>query len=173
MTESSLRTGYHSWLVAIGIGAAGCSSGTQATPASGSSGAVPTTPTAATTTTAAPSGALPLQAKNAQRVTYTVDGAAKEFLDFSTERVKVSASCAKPDGSLDCEAMQLLRRGKTVQMTSAELSRGIPAGAAICAKLKIQNTTGRDAKGNEDGFCSFADGSLVSHGSVDIHVLAP
>lgn len=177
MRTSSHRTGYHSWVIASGFAAAafasGCSSGAQATPApaasGGSGGSAPSTTAAA----AAPSGALPLLAKNAQRVTYTVDGAPKELLAFAAEKVTVSASCAKPDGTLDCEAMQLLRRGKTVQLTPAELSRGLPPGAVICAKLKIANTTGRDAKGNEDGFCTFADGSLVSHGSVDTHVLAP
>jgi len=173
MRTSSHRTGYHSWRVAIGFAAAaltgGCSSGSQASPAPSSSSAATSTTAAATP----PSGPLALLAKDGQRVTYTVDGAAKEMLAFATEKVTVSASCAKPDGTLDCEAMQLLRRGKTVQLTSAELSRGLPPGAVICAKLKIANTTGRDAKGNEDGFCTFADGSLVSHGSVDTHVLAP
>lgn len=181
MRTISQRTGYHSWVIAIGFGAAvsatGCSSGTQASPApSGSGAAVSSTAASSPADGApaeAPAGALPLQVKNAQKATYTIDGAPKEFLVFSAEKVTVSASCGKPDGGLDCEAMQLLRRGKSVQLTPAESSRGIPPGAAVCAKLKIMSTTGRDAKGNEDGFCTFADGSLVSHGSVDTHVLAP
>lgn len=173
MTNGSFRTGYHSWLLGIGLGVVGCSSGTQSNPASGSSGAVPVAATTATAaTSAAVSGPLALSASKAQRVTYTVDGAPKELLDFDAEKVRVSASCAKPDGTLDCDAMRLLRRTKSVQLTAAELSRGIPAGAVICTKLKIPSTTGHDAKGNEDGFCVFPDGSLASHGSVDTHVLA-
>ena len=164
---SSIRTGYHSWTTASVLAClAGCSSGSQSNPA-------PTASTGATTTATVPSGPLPLLAANATRATYTVDGAAKEFLVFAAEKITVSASCAKPDGTLDCEAMRLLRRGKTVKLTPAELSTGIPPGAVICKKLQITSTVGRDAKGNEDGFCTFADGSLVSHGSVDSNVLAP
>ncbi len=180
---SSPRIGYHSWTLAPVLaclaGLAGCSSGTQTSPA-------PTASTSPTTTGAAlpanpagpdsaavPSGALPLLAAKATRASYTIDGAVKEFLVFAAEKVTVSASCARPDGTLDCDAMRLLRRGKTVKLAPAELSMGIPPGAVICKKLTIPSTVGRDATGNEDGFCVFADGSMASHGSVDSNVLAP
>lgn len=165
---SSLCTGYHIWAPALALACSvGCSSGSQASPA-------PTASTAATTAAAAPTGPLPLLAKNGVRSSYTFDGgAAQEFLEFSAEKVKVSASCAKPDGTLDCDAMKLLRRGKTVQLTGAELGGGIAPGLLICKKLQIPSTVGRSAKGDEDGFCSFPDGSMVAHGSVDNNVLAP
>lgn len=167
------RTGYHSWGPAlVFVCSAACSSGSQ-------TGAAPaTSATAATTATAAaPTGAplsLPLLAKNATRSTYTFEGGvAHELLDFAAEKVKVSASCARPDGTLDCDAMKLLRRGQSVQLTGAELGAGIAPGAIICKRLQIPSTVGRSAKGDEDGFCTFPDGSMVAHGSVDKHVLAP
>ena len=171
--QDRLRSGYHRWVVpgaALAFGSLACSSG-------GSSGSQASTassaPALAVIATSTPVGALPLQAKNAQRVTYTVEGKPTELLDYPTEKVKVSASCERPDGTLACDAMTLLRKTSSVHLTPAELGGGIAPGAVVCRKLQIPSTTGRDAKGNEDGFCSFPDGSLASHGSVDTHVLAP
>lgn len=165
---SSPRTEYHSWPPALVFACvAGCSSGSQTSPA-------PATSTTATAAAAAAPALLPLLAKNATRSSYSFDGGpAQEFLEFGAEKVKVSASCAKPDGTLDCDAMKLLRRGKTVPLTSAELGTGIAPGAILCKKLQIPSTVGRGPKGDEDGFCTFPDGSMVAHGSVDNHVLAP
>lgn len=162
-------TSYHTWApvtVALGFLLACNSGGTN--PGGASTGGPG--PQSATTGAVA-SGPLPLMAAQGQRVSYTIDGAAKEFLDYPGEHVKVSATCAKPDGTLDCEAMRLLRRGKSVQLAPNEMATGIAPGAVICRKLNIQSTVGRGPTGNEDGFCQFADGSLAAHGSVESHVL--
>lgn len=163
------RVSYHTFTSSVAVTAwfgcaalCGCSSG------GGSNGASTGGPSG---TTSPASGPLALAAGNGQRATYTFDDGAKELLDFPGDHVKVSASCAKPDGSLDCEAMRLLRRGKSVQLAPNEISAGLPPGAVVCRKLNIVSTVGRSPSGSEDGFCVFGDGSLAAHGSVESHVL--
>ncbi len=144
--------------------ACGCSTGAQATPAPTESSNL---------ASAAASGPLPLVASQATKATYTFDGAAKDFLVFAPQKITVSASCAKPDGSVDCAALQLLRKGKTVHLAPAEYGSGIAPGAVICKKLGLQSSSGRSADGNESGFCNFGDGSVVTLGTLDANVLAP
>lgn len=113
-------------------------------------------------------GPLALSASRGKPETFTFEDGQKPMLTFEAERVRVSASCAKPDGSLDCDAMRALRKGKQVKLGPE--ATGANPGAIACKKLGFRNTTGRAASGNEDGFCIFADGSMASTGALDMYV---
>lgn len=113
-------------------------------------------------------GTLALAASRGKPETFTFEDGPKPMLTFEAERVRVSASCTKPDGSLDCDAMRTLRKGKQVKLGPE--ATGANPGAVACKKLGFRNTTGRAASGNEDGFCIFPDGSMASTGALDMYV---
>lgn len=164
------RFGYHAALLtapAFAVSTLACSSGCGSNSADSSNHVQQPGPTA---TTASSGPALAVNAAQAQRETFTFDDGPKDMLTFTREGLRLSATCARPDGSLDCEAIRFLRRGKQVSIPASELG-SIPPGALACKKLGIRNTVGRSAQGNEDGFCVMGDGTLVSHGSVDTYVL--
>ena len=111
-----------------------------------------------------------LHASRAQRATFTFEGGRRaDVLLFDAEHVHVSASCARPTGELQCQAMDALRGGKTIQLAGNELNGGANPGAIACRKMGRTNTTGR-GPGGEDGFCEFPDGSFVSTGALEFHV---
>lgn len=113
-----------------------------------------------------------LNAARAQRVTYTFEGGKRvDVLHFDNDHVQVSASCAGPTGQLQCQAMDALRGGKTLQLGVGDFSGGANPGAIGCKKMGRVNTTGRGPKGDEDGFCEFPDGSFVSTGSIEFYVV--
>ncbi len=113
-------------------------------------------------------GSLALAASRGKAETFTFEDGQKPMLTFDAERVRVSASCARPDGSLDCDAMRTLRKGKQVKVGPE--ATGANPGAVACKKLGFRNTTGRATSGNEDGFCIFPDGSMASTGALDMYV---
>ena len=98
-------------------------------------------------------------------------GKRADVLHFEAERVHISAGCAQPTGMLQCQAMDALRGGKTVQLGGNDFNGGANPGAIACRKMGRTNTTGRGPKGDEDGFCEFADGSFVSTGSIEFYVV--
>jgi hypothetical protein len=72
---------------------------------------------------------------------------------------------------MDCEALRVARAGPSVELTPQDRARAAPPGATACIKLRHQIETGRDPKGNEDGFCVFNDGSMIATGSLELYVL--
>ena len=112
-----------------------------------------------------------LDPNRAKQETWTLERGPAPFLNFEAEHLRISASCRLPTGQMDCEALRFARKGPSVELTAQDRSRAAPPGALICMKTKNQLATGRDAKGNEDGFCVFSDGSMIATGSLEYHTL--
>jgi hypothetical protein len=120
----------------------------------------------------APSGPLAnLNPNEAKPETWQTEGGPVPFLNFEAQRLRISASCQKPSGQMDCEALRVARAGPSVELTPQDRARAAPPGATACVKLRQKLETGRDPKGNEDGFCVFSDGSMIATGSLENYVL--
>jgi putative hemolysin len=96
-------------------------------------------------------------------------GANVNMITFEAEKVRVSQSCARPDGSLDCDAMRSLRKGRQVKADPSW--GGANPGSMACKKLGFKDTTGKSPRGDEDGFCVYPDGSMASTGAIDMYVI--
>jgi putative hemolysin len=112
-----------------------------------------------------------LDPNQAKQETWQLDRGPAPFLNFEGQHLRISAGCRQPTGQMDCEALRFARRGPTVELTPHEKARMAAPGAVICRKINNQLTTGRDPKGNEDGFCVFPDGSMLATGSLEYHTL--
>ena len=145
----------------------GCPSGGGTPgPQTGSSGT--------TSTTQAPPQGGPLANLNpneAKQETWQTEHGAVPFLNFEAQRLRVSASCRQASGQMDCEALRTVRAGPSVELTPQDRARAAPPGATACMKLHQKLETGRDPKGNEDGFCVFGDGSMIATGSLENYVV--
>ena len=120
----------------------------------------------------APTGPLAvLDPNTAKQETWQLERGPAPFLNFEAQHLRISAGCRAPNGQMDCEALRFARGGPSVELTPQEKMRMGAPGAAVCMHTKHQLTTGRDPKGNEDGFCVFADGSMIATGSLEYHTL--
>lgn len=136
----------------------GCSKEPTSQPATTSSGAV-----------ASPQAALAsLDAKAAKEEPWTLEGSGPmPFLYWGSPQLKLSASCKKPDGTLDCEALRFIKSGTPVEIPKRRLDGRMSAGTLVCMKLGHALITGRSALGTEDGFCKFPDGSVTTTGALE------
>lgn len=98
------------------------------------------------------------------------DGSPQAVLHFTKENVRLSASCKKPSGELACDAVRTLR-GAPVAISKKSLDGRQSAGVKVCQELKFASVTLHDGSGNEDSFCRFADGSLVSSGALEQYAM--
>lgn len=112
-----------------------------------------------------------LSAKDGREEMWKLDQGTLPFLRFDAQRVVLSGSCRTPAGTLDCEALRFLKSGTTVELGPADHAGGMSPGTAVCRKTKHQIMTGTGPTGNEDGFCRFGDGSMVSVGALEIYNL--
>ena len=160
--------------VAAGAFLAGCPSKDSGA----SSGATtPSSVTASASSSAAPpasgsaSGSGPLaglESKPPATESWTTpDGQPLPMLYWSDLNVRVSASCKQADGSLSCAALNQLRNGPQVQVSSKGMRPGISMGTKACLKLGYKLVHGKNPAGAEDGFCTFPDGSMVSVGALE------
>lgn len=95
------------------------------------------------------------------------EGEQMQFIHFTGQRVRISASCRQPNGQLACDAVRQLRSGMPIEVSGRELNMGISAGTKACRKINQTLVSAHDASGNEDGFCRFGDGSLISTGALE------
>jgi putative hemolysin len=112
-----------------------------------------------------------LDPSQAKQETWQLDKGPTPFLHWEGQHLRISAGCRQPTGQMDCDALRFVRRGPSVELTPQEKARMAPPGATVCVKIRNQLTTGRDPKGNEDGFCIFPDGSMIATGSLEYHAL--
>ena len=84
----------------------------------------------------------------------------------ASARLSVSASCKKPDGTLDCEAYRFVTQPVRVDLSSGN-AHGASQGTLRCVKAKHVLVSAHDALGNQDGFCKFGDGSYATTGSIE------
>jgi hypothetical protein len=153
------------WLIAIAALAGACS-------ACGGSNEGAAAPAAPQPTTGAAALAS-LDAKSAQQESWTLEDVVSPvpFLFFASPGFKLSASCKKPDGALDCAALTYIRNGMPTEIPRRELDGRAPAGVKVCAKMKNQVVNGNNAVGSTDTFCRFPDGSLITVGALEQYSL--
>lgn len=89
------------------------------------------------------------------------------MLYFPRENVRVSGSCRSSSGQLQCAAILQLRSAAPVEIPGGELDGGASAGVKACMRLKLQLVAANNQVGDEESFCRFADGSLLSSGSLE------
>jgi putative hemolysin len=127
-----------------------------------------------TVPTSAPAGSGPLAMLDpnaARQESWQLEKGPAMFLAWDAQHLRVSAGCRQPSGQMDCEALRFARGGPTVELTAQDRARMAPPGGLVCRKIGNVLTTGRDPRGNEDGFCVFHDGSMISQGSLEFHTL--
>jgi hypothetical protein len=123
-------------------------------------------------TTAAGSGPLAaISARDGKEEMWKLEQGTLPFLRFDAQRVLISASCKAPSGALDCEAIRLLRAGPSIELGPGEQAGSVSAGTIACRKTKRTIVVGTGPTGAEDGFCKFADGSMVSLGALEVYAI--
>jgi hypothetical protein len=112
-----------------------------------------------------------LTAKDGKEEMWKLEQGTVPFLRFDAQRVVVSASCKTPAGALDCEAMRFLRAGPSIELGPNEQAGSVSAGTIACRKTKRAIVVGTGPTGAEDGFCKFADGSMVALGALEVYAI--
>ena len=93
---------------------------------------------------------------------WNLQGQQTQILYYSRENVRVNGQCRNPAGQLGCAALAQIRGGAPPVVIGRMELNGRPAGAIACQKLGNGFVTGINQGGNEETFCRFPDGSLVS-----------
>lgn len=149
-------------LLPLLLGLAACPKSQEGTAASSSTAG----------TTAAGSGPLAaLTARDGKEEMWKLEQGTMPFLRFDAQRVVVSASCRTAAGTLDCEAIRFLRAGASIELGPNEQAGSVSAGTIACRKTKRAIVVGTGPGGAEDGFCRFADGSMVSLGALEVYAI--
>jgi len=105
--------------------------------------------------------AVPAWAKTAQ---FLISGTKLAFDDDRARHMILSKDCA---AKLDCEAYRALGKAS---LKGIYPRGGTSPGAVACGKkLGGEVVIGKDSDGNENAFCRFGDGSMVSCGSITWH----
>ena len=100
----------------------------------------------------------------AETVFFSVDGKKTEFYRDAGRHFMISKDCVKKGDALRCDAYQALSKASLRGQT---LKGGANPGAVICSRgLGRDVVVGKDEQENENSFCRFSDGSLVSSGSL-------
>ena len=89
------------------------------------------------------------------------------FIYYPRENIRVSAQCRTASGQFTCQAMHFLRQGSPVEIDRRALDGRTSAGVKVCMRMNQPIVTVHNATGNEDSFCRFPDGSLVSNGALE------
>ena len=97
---------------------------------------------------------------------WNMQGQQTQILYYSRQNVRVSGQCRNPAGQLSCAALQQIRGGAPIVIGRGELVTK-PAGVTACMKLGNQLTLGVNPGGDEEQFCRFKDGSLLSTNSLE------
>jgi hypothetical protein len=74
-----------------------------------------------------------------------------------------STSCA----ASDCDARKEIAKGKHIDLTAEDLSKGLAPGIVACKRLAMIVRVLRSPTGDEESFCVFRDGSLVSTNALE------
>ena len=96
---------------------------------------------------------------------YQIRGEWIEFIRDPKLHLTLSSSCS----AKKCQAFKALSQA-SLKGLDEELKGGAQPGAVICRqRLHAELQVGKDANGNETGFCKFKDGSLVGTGSISYY----
>lgn len=109
-----------------------------------------------------------MQAQASETVTFHFRSGPEAFTRRPAERLVVSKSCEKPDGTLACMAVDT-----TAPLSWARARRqageagGASPGSHLCEEQRKGTVVmGTDDKGDETSFCRFTDGSMIDNGSL-------
>lgn len=117
---------------------------------------------------AAPAGPLAgLESSPFMNEVWNAEGNRFQVLYYARENVRVSAQCRTADGQLACDALRQLRGGPPVEIPKRELDGRTSAGVKACTRLQHPLVTAMSTTGNEETFCRFPDGSLLSTGTLE------
>ncbi len=127
----------------------------------------------AATPQSAPASPATLDGKSGLPETWTMDDgpAPVPLLYFTQLGIKLSASCKKADGTLDCAAFQYVKSGMPTEIAKRELDGRTKPGSKVCIKMNNQVVTGKNSVGATDAFCKFPDGSLITVGTLEQYSL--
>ena len=96
---------------------------------------------------------------------FKIDGKPVEFADLHSTNALLSRACAQ---TAKCQAALALPRAS---LKNIDLRSSANPGALICEKLQGRTVIGTNRAGNQNAFCRFPDGSLVSCGSLHANAL--
>jgi len=98
---------------------------------------------------------------------WNMQGQQTQILFYSRENVRVNGQCRNPAGQLGCAALAQIRGGAPPVVIGRMELNGRPAGAIACQKLGNPMVTGINQGGNEETYCRFRDGSLLSTNTLE------
>lgn len=124
--------------------------------------------------TAAPPPAAPgaqgplsnLEAAPFMNEVWTAQGQKVPILFYTRENVRVSGQCRSATGQLQCAALQQLR-GQPIEVPGRELDGRMSAGVKACMRIGMKLVPAFNPNGDEETFCQFPDGSLLSTGTLE------
>ena len=103
--------------------------------------------------------------------TFLIGGKAVHFLNVGARSLKppmtLSKSCQKANGEFQCQAFVALSRASFRKITIH--GGGADPGGLVCQSLGGSFAMGLSPKGDEQLFCLFSDGSMVSSDSLRAH----
>jgi putative hemolysin len=143
------------------------SSGATSPSTATTTGASPTTPSSPPAKAAGPLASLESAPFQSESWTGQEGGQAQPFVSYAQQNVRLSAGCRSASGALQCDAVKALRSATPVEVSKKSLTGNLSAGARACMKLGYTLWSAHSASGNEDGFCKFPDGSMVSTGALE------
>jgi putative hemolysin len=103
---------------------------------------------------------------HAQGLLFSFLGKKQEMVRIADQELLVDRLCWSHRNT--CKALLKLPQA-TLSAVRGELSGGRNPGAVVCLKLGGESVVGLDVRGNENSFCRFDDGSLISNGSLHAH----
>jgi hypothetical protein len=99
-----------------------------------------------------------------EEMSFAISGKQTAFVRISALHMTLSKDCEKSPGKFKCDAYSALAKAS---ITGTYPKGGASPGAVICeSKLGGQVMIGKDSGRNENAFCLFNDGSMVSCGSL-------
>ncbi|HAR43014.1 MAG TPA: hypothetical protein DCS07_10365 [Bdellovibrionales bacterium] len=101
---------------------------------------------------------------HAAELTFKLDsGKSVKMTELRERTLLLNSSCVKNSEPSDCKAWKL---AQVSSATGIHPQGGQEPGALVCAKLGGRVQIAKDSRNNEEAFCGFSDGSLISCGSL-------
>ena len=99
-------------------------------------------------------------------IVYRIHNKLISFIKHKKKKYLISLHCGKKERR--CQASQILSSSKNISLSKGSLLGGKNPGAFVCRTLKEARVVfGRDLMGNQQSFCQFNDGSLLSSGILE------
>lgn len=107
------------------------------------------------------------QAQAAETLTFHFASGPVAFTRRAAERLVVSQSCEKPDGTLACTAAETTTPLSWPRARREAAREGTSPGTHLCEEQRKGTVVmATDERGDETSFCRFTDGSMIDNGSL-------